>query len=301
MRIKLILRFIVALIFATFAAIFAELIPPIPGTDPFLIKALITLLVGGIGFALFPDISRYTRFISLSLFNVMVRRVTQELLNQLLRIRAPHFPFGQTSPQIGGVALTKPVILDTSAIIDGRVLDIAKSGFISGLVLIPRIVLAELQQVADSKDDLKRQRARKGFETIEELKKVKGVKIEVWDREQGGKTVDDKLLNLTKSLHGKIITTDFNLNRVASVANISVLNINDLANAVKTLALPGESLELKIVHIGKDHKQGVGYLEDGTMIVVADSADDIGKSLKVEVTKSLQIPAGRMVFAKKIS
>jgi len=175
-----------------------------------------------------------------------------------------------------------------------------KTGFISGLILVPRFVLGELQQVADSKDDLKRQRGRRGFEVIEELKKNKGIRVEVWDKDQSGKLVDDKILNLAKSLHGKIITTDFNLNKVASLANIGVLNVNDLSNAVKALALPGEEIEIKIVHLGKDTSQGVGYLPDGTMAVVAEGADQIGKTITVEVTKSLQIPAGRMIFGKKI-
>ena len=188
--------------------------------------------------------------------------------------------------------------MDTSAIIDGRILDIAKTGFVSGLVLVPKFILTELQQVADSADSLKRARGRKGFEIVEELKKIKKLRIEIWDKDQNGKQVDEKLLNLAKSLHGRIITTDYNLNRVAQAWGIEVLNVNDLANAVKTVSLPGESMEIKVVHLGKDKTQGVGYLSDGTMVVVADSAEKIGQTVKTEVTKNIQTPAGRMIFAK---
>jgi len=296
----LLLRVVVAIIFGAFAILFSELIPPLSNVDPRLLKVFVTVVAAAVGFLVFPDIAGYIRKVSLTLFNFIVHRVSSEVMNQILKLPRGHFPFGQ-SPQVGSVAITRPQILDTSAIIDGRILDIAKTGFISGLVLVPQFVLGELQQVADSADDLKRARGRRGFEIIEELKKNKGVRVEVWDKDQNGKTVDDKLLNLAKATHGKVITTDYNLNRVASVSNINVLNVNDLSNAVKTNALPGEKIDLKIMHIGKDPSQGVGYLEDGTMIVVSDAADQIGKTLKIEVTKSLQIPAGRMIFGKKVT
>jgi uncharacterized protein YacL len=296
----LVLRLIVAFIFSTFAILFSELIPPVENINQFLMKAFVTSIAAGVGFLIFPDLARYTKAISLTFFNFIAHRVSSEVMNQIIKLpRGPHLPFGQSGGQIGSMAIIRPLVLDTSAIIDGRVLDIAKTGFISGLVLVPKFVLTELQQVADSADDLKRQRGRRGFEVIEELKKVKAVRVEVWDKDHSGKTVDDKLLNLAKATHGKIITTDYNLNRVASVSNISVLNVNDLSNAVKTNALPGEKMDLKIMHIGKDPSQGVGYLEDGTMIVVSGTADQIGKTIKIEVTKSLQIPAGRMIFGKK--
>ncbi len=300
MRTRLILRLILALIFATVAAIFSDLIPEIPRTNTLLVKVFATAIAAWVGFLIFPDVARHVRVISLTLFNFIVHRLSQEVSSQLLKIPRPSFPFGHPSPQVGSVSLVRPIIADTSAIIDGRILDIAKSGFVSGLILIPKFVLSELQQVSDSKDDLKRQRGRKGFEIIEELKKIKGLKVEIWDKEQSGKAVDDKLLNLSKSLHGKIITCDFNLNQVARIFGVSVLNVNDLANAVKTTTLPGESLEIKIVHIGKDSTQGVGYLPDGTMVVVEDAASMIGKEVKVEVTKTIQIPQGKMVFGKKI-
>lgn len=301
MRNFLILRLILAFIFATFAVIFTVLIPPEAGVDSVIVKVLITLMAGAIGFAIFPDIARRVRALTTNFFNFIVHRVSSEVSSQIVRLRGQSaYPATDGSSGIGSVSITRPLILDTSAVIDGRIADIAKTGFISGLILVPRFVLGELQQVADSKDDLKRQRGRRGFEVIEELKKNKGIRVEVWDKDQSGKLVDDKILNLAKSLHGKIITTDFNLNKVASLANIGVLNVNDLSNAVKALALPGEEIEIKIVHLGKDTSQGVGYLPDGTMAVVAEGADQIGKTITVEVTKSLQIPAGRMIFGKKI-
>lgn len=301
MRLKVILRLILALTFATIAAIFSQLIPPFNGTNPFLVRALVTILAAWVGFIIYEDVARSIRVITVTFVNFVIHKVSSEISNQIVKIPRPNLPFSHPFPQIGSVALTRPLILDTSSIIDGRILDIARTGFITGLVLVPKFVLTELQQVADSQDDLKRQRGRRGFDTLEELKKLKGIKVEVWDKEQAGKTVDDKLLSLTKSLHGRIITTDFNLNKVASVSNISVLNINDLTNALKTISLPGEKFEIKIVHLGKDKLQGVGYLADGTMVVVTDAADEIGKDLKVEVTKNIQTPAGRMIFGKKVT
>lgn len=284
MRIKVILRLILALTFATIAAIFSQLIPPFNGTNPFLVRVLVTILAAWVGFIIYEDVARSIRVITVTFVNFVIHKVSSEVSNQIVKIPRPNFP------------LTRPLILDTSSIIDGRILDITRTNFIWGLILIPRFVLAELQTIADSKDDLKRQRGRRGFEMVEELKKIKSIRVEVWDKEQSGKGVDDKLMNLAKGLQGKILTADFNLNKLASISNISVLNINDLANSLKTIALPGEELQVKMVHVGKDSSQGVGYLEDGTMVVVADAAQNLGHSLKVKVTKTIQIPAGRMIF-----
>lgn len=299
MRLQLVLRLVLALLFAISAAIFSQLIPPLPGGVSFTIRVLLTLAAGGIGFIIFPGVARSVKVITMTTFNFVVHRVSSEVTNQVIKLSRFNTPFSQPIPQVGSLALTRPLILDTSAIIDGRILDIAKTGFLNGLVLVPNFVLTELQQVADSADSLKRARGRRGFEIVEELKRVKQVKLEVWDKEQNGKLVDEKLVNLAKALHGRIITTDFNLNKLALVSGINVLNVNDLANAVKTMSLPGESMEIKIVHLGKDSSQGVGYLPDGTMVVVSDAADQIGQMLEVEVTKNIQTPAGRMVFAKE--
>lgn len=299
MRVKLVLRLIVAFLFATFAAIYTQLIPSFVG-DSFIIRLLLTLAAGGLGYVVFPSIAQSIRIITMTSLNFIIHRLSSEVSSQMLKfIRPNQHILGGVTPQVGSIALTRPLILDTSAIIDGRILDIAQTGFISGLVLAPQFILTELQQVADSSDSLKRARGRKGFETVEELKKVKGLRVEVWDKGQNGKQVDEKLLNLAKSLNGRIITTDYNLNKLAHVSNISVLNVNDLANAVKTISLPGEAFEMKIMHLGKDKSQGIGYLPDGTMVVIAGVADKIGQTIKIEVTKNIQTPAGRMIFAKE--
>ncbi|MDO8573543.1 MAG: TRAM domain-containing protein [Candidatus Daviesbacteria bacterium] len=300
MRLRLVLRLVLAFLFATFAAIFSQLIPPFLGEASFVIRVLLTLAAGGLGYMVFPPVARSVRIITMTSLNFVVHRLLSELSNQIVKIPHSSPSISGTHSQVGSVSMTRPLVLDTSAIIDGRILDIAKTGFVSNLVLVPSFVLTELQQVADSADSLKRARGRKGFETVEELKKLKSIRVEIWDKDQSNKAVDERLLNLAKNLHGRIITTDFNLNKLAVASNISVLNVNDLANAVKTISLPGESMEIKIVHLGKDRSQGVGYLADGTMVVVTDSAEKIGRTVKVEVTKNIQTPAGRMIFAKEV-
>ena len=284
MPVKLILRLILATIFAIVAVIFSELIPPFEGINPLTARILVTSIAAFLGFLIFPDIATNISRVTLRIFNLVVSRVSSEILTQLLRLPKPTRNIFEPTPQVGGISLQKPLILDTSAIIDGRILEVARTGFISGLVLIPNFILLELQQVSDSADNLKRARGRRGFEIVSELKKTQGIKIEVWEKESGGKSADEKLLKLAKSLHGRVVTTDFNLNRLSEAHGVPVLNVNDLANAIKTQALPGESLDLKIVHVGKDPTQGVGYLDDGTMIVIEDGAKFLGEMIKVEST-----------------
>ena len=299
MPVKLVLRLILAAIFAVVAVIFSELIPPIEGTNPLVARIFVTVVAALLGFIFFPDIATKATKVTIYTFNIVVNRLSSEILNQLLRFPRHTRNIFEPAPQVGGVSIQRPLILDTSAIIDGRVLDIAKTGFISGLVLLPNFVLLELQHVSDSSDNLKRQRGRRGFDIISDLKKVHGIKVEIWEKEAGGKSVDEKLLKLAKSLHGKVFTTDFNLNKLAEAHGVSVLNVNELSNAIKTQALPGEGLEIKIVHVGKDAKQGVGYLDDGTMVVVEDGAGFLGNTLNVEVSRVLQGSAGRIIFGKK--
>ncbi len=299
---KRLLRLFLALIFALFTFIFSEIIPDLPPFNRNFIRLFVTLWFGLVGYSIFPDIAKAITLTTLNLINALVTRVSTEVMDQLVRLPHNSNPFPQVFPQhaqIGGVSMSQPMILDTSAIIDGRILDIAKTGFLYGTILVPSSILAELQQVADSADYLKRSRGRKGFEIIEELKKVKGLRVEVWDKEIAAKQVDDKLIKLAKNINGRIITTDYNLNRVASVSNVVVLNVNELANAVKTVAIPGEQLKIKVLHIGKDPNQGVGYLQDGTMVVVEDGASLVGQEIKTEVTRLLQVPAGKMIFTKK--
>ncbi len=190
------------------------------------------------------------------------------------------------------------ILLDTSAIIDGRIADISQTGFISGALVVPRFVLNELQHIADSADTMRRNRGRRGLEMLNRLQKDTTVPIEITDADVEGITeVDSKLVKLAQTLHCPIITNDFNLNRVAELQGVKVLNINELANAVKPVLLPGEDVVIKIMQDGKELGQGVGYLDDGTMIVVEGGRQYMGTTIEVSVTRVLQTVAGRMIFA----
>jgi len=190
-------------------------------------------------------------------------------------------------------------ILDTSVIIDGRIADICKTGFIEGTLVIPEFVLEELQHIADSSDLLKRNRGRRGLDILNKIQKELDVKVLIYEGDFGESTeVDSKLVRLAKALRGKVITNDFNLNKVCELQGVSVLNINDLANAVKPVVLPGEEIVVQVIKDGKEHGQGVAYLDDGTMIVVEGGRDFIGATIEVLVTSVLQTSAGRMIFAK---
>jgi uncharacterized protein YacL len=190
-------------------------------------------------------------------------------------------------------------ILDTSVIIDGRIADICKTGFIEGTLVIPQFVLEELQHIADSSDLLKRNRGRRGLDILNKIQKELEVKVMIYEGDfEEINEVDSKLVRLAKVLHGKVITNDFNLNKVCELQGVSVLNINDLANAVKPVVLPGEEILVQVIKDGKEHGQGVAYLDDGTMIVVEGGREFIGHTMEVMVTSVLQTSAGRMIFAK---
>jgi uncharacterized protein YacL len=191
------------------------------------------------------------------------------------------------------------ILLDTSVIIDGRIADISQTGFIMGEMLVPRFVLNELQHVADSPDSLRRNRGRRGLEILNNLLKDSSVMVRVTDMDvEDAHQVDDKLVLLSKQLHCSIMTNDYNLNRVAELQGVPVMNVNELANAVKAVFLPGETIPINIIQEGKEYNQGVGYLDDGTMVVVEDGRPHIGREIEVNVTKVLQTAAGRMIFAK---
>ncbi|MCJ7569916.1 MAG: TRAM domain-containing protein [Anaerolineales bacterium] len=208
--------------------------------------------------------------------------------------------FGSLSKGEHGLSLdTNNVLLDTSVIIDGRIADIARTGFISGSMLVPSFVLNELQHVADSSDALRRQRGRRGLDILNRLQKDPIISMRITDLDvEGVREVDDKLVILAKQLRCKVLTNDYNLNRVAELQGVVVLNINELANAVKAVFLPGETLEVDIIQKGKESGQGVGYLDDGTMVVIEDGENQIGTVILVTVTKVLQTAAGRMIFAR---
>ncbi len=198
----------------------------------------------------------------------------------------------------GGQDSVKPKILDTSVIIDGRIADICQSGFLEGPLVIPAFVLEELRHIADSADVLKRNRGRRGLDILNRIQKEQN-SVQIYEREvDPNLEVDSKLLKLAKILDGKVVTNDFNLNKVAELQGVPVLNINELANAVKPVVLPGEEMVVHVIKDGKESGQGIGYLDDGTMIVVDGGRKFIGQTVAVLVTSVLQTAAGRMIFAK---
>jgi len=253
----------------------------------------ISLLPGGLG--------RILPFISAVIFGylgVLVMTTRTELLGTL-RSRFVH--------QSGGKEAKKqptmpPIFLDTSVIIDGRIADIARTGFIQGELVVPLFVLNELQHIADSADTLRRNRGRRGLEILRQLQEEAPVPVRITNEDAPSvREVDDKLISLAREHGGSILTNDYNLNRVAELQGIQVLNVNELANAVKTLLLPGETFTIHVLQEGKEYDQGVGYLDDGTMVVVEGGRPYIGKTIEVIVNKVLQTAAGRMIFARPVS
>lgn len=199
----------------------------------------------------------------------------------------------------GGMNGHRELLLDTSVIIDGRVADISQTGFIAGTMLVPRFVLNELQHIADSPDNLRRNRGRRGLDVLNKMQRDSFVPVRITDMDvEGVREVDDKLVLLAKQLRCPIMTNDYNLNRVAELQGVSILNINELANAVKAVFLPGETMKVKVIQEGKEIGQGVGYLDDGTMVVVEEGRRWIDQHVNVIVTKVLQTAAGRMIFAR---
>ncbi len=223
----------------------------------------------------------------------------QEELQSIFRSLSKKGGASDEKSEASGLQDSRRILVDTSAIIDGRIADIARTGFIPGRLLIPRFVLNELQYVSDSADNLRRQRGRRGMEVLAELQKDPAIPVTITDIDvEGVREVDERLIVLARQLSCPILTNDYNLNRVAELQGVSILNINELANAVKAILLPGETLEMKIIQEGKEYGQGVGYMEDGTMVVVENGHKFIGKTITISVTKVLQTAAGRMIFAK---
>jgi uncharacterized protein YacL len=204
-----------------------------------------------------------------------------------------------SSGPVGGTGAS-PKILDTSVIIDGRIAEICESHFIEGKIVVPKFVLDELQAIADSSDPLRRNRGRRGLETLRRMQLRKDLEIVIDQREpDGDDDVDSKLVRFARQRRGKILTNDFNLNKVAELHGIKVLNVNELANALKPVVLPGEDMTVKITRRGKEPDQGVGYLDDGTMVVVEGASGLVNKTVGVVVTSVLQTAVGRMIFSKR--
>ncbi|UCE79282.1 MAG: PIN domain-containing protein [Nitrospiraceae bacterium] len=190
-------------------------------------------------------------------------------------------------------------ILDTSVIIDGRIADVCETGFIEGTFVLPQFILQELQYIADSQDSIKRTRGRRGLDVLHRIQKMSNITVQIVEQDFPKiKEVDSKLVALAKIMNAKIITNDFNLNKVAQLQGVSVLNLNELANSVKPVVLPGETMKIYVLKEGKEYNQGVAYLDDGTMVVIENGRKLIGKTIEVAVTSVLQTTAGRMIFSK---
>jgi uncharacterized protein YacL len=207
-------------------------------------------------------------------------------------------PYVEFAKEIKGL---KPCILDTSVVIDGRIADVVETGVFDGQLIMPKFVISELQAVADSSDRLRRGRGRRGLDILNRLRGNKNIELVIHERdlpEFAGLSVDLKLVALAKHLQGKLITNDYNLNKVAKLQGVLVINLNDLANSLKPVFLPGERIEVRIVKVGEEPGQGIGYLEDGTMVVVESGRDKLNQTIPIAVTSVLQTSAGRMVFGK---
>jgi len=210
-------------------------------------------------------------------------------------------PYVEFAKDVKGL---KPYLLDTSVVIDGRIADLVETNVLDNQLVMPRFVLSELQSIADSGDKLRRARGRRGLDILNRLRNNQNIDLTIVDRElpeMDGQPVDMKLVLLAKDIEGKIVTGDYNLNKVARLHNVAVINLNDIANSLKPVFLPGEQLAVRIVKHGEEPGQGVGYLDDGTMIVVEGGRDHIGKEVKINVTSVLQTSAGRMIFGKHMS
>jgi uncharacterized protein YacL len=249
----------------------------------------------------FRNVLPFIGVLLFSYFGVSVFIMRQNDIFSVLRVNLPGRSQSSSSSEESAAAREagRTILLDTSVVIDGRIADVAQTGFLSGTLLIPRFVLNELQYIADSPDSLRRQRGRRGMEVLSQLQKDTTVPVRISDIDvEGVREVDDKLVILARQLRCPILTNDYNLNRVAELQGVAVLNVNELANAVKSVLLPGETLNVKIIQEGKELGQGVGYLDDGTMVVVEDGRERLNSETNVIVTKVLQTAAGRMIFAR---
>jgi uncharacterized protein YacL len=262
-----------------------------------LILGLIIANLFGVSFYRFPIVGPYLSILASLVLGYLGWSVGTKKRDDLLSV----FSNWRSGKDKSGKGETKVLykILDTSVIIDGRIADICKSGFIDGTLLIPGFVLEELRHIADSSDLLKRNRGRRGLDILNRIQKELDIKVKIHEQDFDDiQEVDSKLVRLAQLVNGDILTNDYNLNKVAELQGIKVLNINELANAVKPVVLPGEEMVVQVIKDGKEAGQGIGYLDDGTMIVVENGRRYIGQTISVLVTSVLQTAAGRMIFAK---
>lgn len=288
-----------------------RLIQQVPASDIFAatLGLFVGLAFGAISaypLSLLPDpLGQFLPFIVAAAFGYAGLAITIGRPDLLQGVRDRLFPKDEPPELVREVQPTEDIprlptiLLDTSVIIDGRIADICRTGFIQGELIVPLFVLNELQHVADSADTLRRNRGRRGLEILRQLQEESPVPVHLTEADVPSvREVDDKLIALAKEMDSSILTNDYNLNRVAELQSVNVLNVNELANAVKTVLLPGEDFTIHIMQEGKEYNQGVGYLDDGTMVVVEDGADYIGATVDVTVSKVLQTAAGRMIFAR---
>jgi uncharacterized protein YacL len=256
-----------------------------------LVVGLVAAALAGVAVAQLPIIGPYLLLPVVLVVAYVFSRVAARRHVDILRL------VGIRSRSVPAVTATR--LIDTSAIIDGRLVDVVRTKFLSGAIVIPDFVLDELQRVADSADALKRARGRRGLEIVEELKATANGGFAVREGDYPGiEGVDAKLVRMAQDVGASIVTTDYNLNKVAQIQGVEVLNVNELANALKPAVLPGEPLLVKIIREGREYDQGVAYLQDGTMIVVEGGRSAVGREVTVEVTSVLQSPSGKMIFTK---
>lgn len=287
---------------------------------PFLLEQLlkkynpVPLVYGFIGFALSLIVATWSKSLftgtQLPLYIWQVAAVVFVALGTFLFAQWQEPPLSVPLPlteskdnaaamQQGGV---EPKILDTSIIIDGRIIDLSGTGFVEGPLIVPNFVLREIQLISDSSDPIKRNRGRRGLDMLNQLQKRDDLEIRISYKDYSDtREVDAKLVRMARELGGKLVTNDFNLNKVAELQGVHVLNINNLANALKPVVLPGEELDLQVVKEGKDENQGIGYLDDGTMVVIENGGKLLGKKIRANVTSVIQTNAGKMIFTKVVT
>lgn len=295
MRLKVFLRPALTVVFAFIGVFIARSLRPVEGAglDPFLLLAAAAF--GILGFIL-PEVAELAGRASIA---ALARQIASNIATHFPTPGAPKL----SVPKIHfkrKVKYINPMVVDTSALIDGRLVEVAKTGFLYGTLLVIPAVVAELHQLADSGDGVKRARGRRGLDLLAELADEKKIKVEMVPNDPEGAGVDRQLVAFTRKNRAKLVTVDFNLNKVAKVSKVPVLNLNELASAVKTAVLVTDRLNVRIVARGAQRKQGVGYLADGTMVVVEEGADSVDREVAVTVEKVISTAAGRMVFGRMV-